>query len=115
MSRWLQTFLVIFLGIIAGLLYGWYLAPVEYVNTAPDTLHQDYKNEYILMVAEAYQSHANLDLVARQLAQLGSEPPTEIIQTSLENEIFTTEELTLINTLLREIEAWQPTLGDSAP
>ena len=115
MSRWLQILLVVLFGIIAGLLYGWYLAPVEYINTAPDSLHQDYKNEYILMVAEAYQSHSDLDIAARQLAQLGSEHPSEIIQISLEDTSFTKKELDFINALLEGFETWQPTFGESTP
>jgi len=115
MSRWLQALLITLFGLAAGLFYGWRIAPVEYINTTPDTLDQTYKNEYTLMVAEAYQSHGDLDLSARQLALLGSAHPAEIIQTSLENANYSDDELIFINALLDEISAWQPILGDSAP
>jgi hypothetical protein len=36
-----------------GLLYGWMVNPVRYVNTTPDTLRADYQLDYVLMVAEA--------------------------------------------------------------
>ena len=115
MSRWLQALLIGILGLAAGLFYGWRIAPVEYINTTPDTLAQNYKNEYTLMVAEAYQSHTDLDLSARQLALLDSAHPAEIIQTCLETNTYTDSEAILINALLDEIETWQPALGESTP
>ena len=115
MSRWLQAFLIALIGLAAGLFYGWRVAPVEYINTTPDTLDQNYKNEYALMVAEAYQSHTDLDLSARQLALLGSAHPAEIIQTCLDAEIYNDEEQALVKAFLDEIETWQPSLGEATP
>ena len=115
MSRWLQTLLIAILGLAAGLFYGWRIAPVEYIDTTPNTLHQNYKNEYILMIAETFQDHGDLDLAARQLALLGSEHPSEIIQTGLDANTYNESDLELVNALLDQIEAWQPSLGESTP
>ncbi len=115
MSRWLQALIIAIFGLAAGLFYGWRVAPVEYVNTTPDTLHQDYKNEYTLMVAEAFQRHGDLDLAARQLALLGSAHPAGIIQTSLDAANFSDKEIELLTALLDPIKAWQPSLGDTTP
>ena len=115
MSRWLQILLIAIFGLVAGLIYGWYVAPVEYVNTTPDTLHQSYKNEYTLMVAETYLAQRDPELAARQLALLGSAHPAEIIQTSLDSAEYSDEELERVNALLDEMEAWQPSLGESSP
>ncbi len=116
MSRWLQALLIAILGLGAGLFYGWRVAPVEYVDTTPDTLHPQYKSEYTLMVAETYQDTKDLDLAARQLALLGSAHPAEIIQEALDYNNFTEEEIEKLTTLLDEIEAWQPALaGEDAP
>lgn len=115
MSRWLQALLIALLGLAAGLFYGWRIAPVEYINTTPDTLHQDYKNEYTLMVAESFQNHGNLDLAARQLALLGSAHPAEIIQISLDSASYSEHESKLVKALLDEIKAWQPSLGETIP
>lgn len=115
MSRWLQALLIGIFGLAAGLFYGWRIAPVEYVNTTPDTLAQNYKNEYTLMVAEAYQNHGDLDLSARQLALLGSEHPAQIVQNSLDDANYSENERELVTALLDKMEAWQPALGESAP
>ncbi len=65
--------------LVSGLLYGWVIDPVDFVDLTPDTLRADYRADYILMVAEAYQSENDLDLAARRLAIFGSDPPAEIV------------------------------------
>ncbi|UCF61533.1 MAG: hypothetical protein JSV37_02300, partial [Anaerolineaceae bacterium] len=63
------------IGLVVGLIYGWVLRPVEYVDTAPDTLREDYRTDYVLMVAEAYAGDGDLDLAQIRLATLGPQPP----------------------------------------
>ena len=46
--------LMIVLGIAAGVTYGWVLNPVQYSDTGLQTLGQDFKTDYVLMVAEVY-------------------------------------------------------------
>ena len=112
MPRWIQTLLAIILGTIAGLFYGWKIAPVKYVNLAPNTLRADYRAEYMLTVAEAYQHNPDPDFLLRQLALLGNAPPAEIIQENLDNGEYTPEEIELLEELLRKIERWEPTLTE---
>ena len=61
MSRWIKFFIVIALGLAAGLIYGWAISPVEYTNTTPDTLRADYRSDYVLMVAEVFHADQNVD------------------------------------------------------
>jgi hypothetical protein len=76
-SRWLRFILAIVTGIGLGLLVGWLISPVKYVNTTPDSLGGDYKTDYVLMVAEVYQAEGNLTLAAQRLALLGKQPPLQ--------------------------------------
>ncbi|MGQ9467176.1 MAG: hypothetical protein ACUVXE_02745 [Anaerolineae bacterium] len=64
------------LGIALGLLIGWVLWPVQYTNTAPAQLRQDYRNDYVLMVAAAYQVEGNAGAALERLARLDPEQPT---------------------------------------
>ena len=34
--------------------YGWVVNPVEYIDIAPESPRVDYKTDYVLMTAEAY-------------------------------------------------------------
>ena len=115
MSRWLQAILITLLGLAIGLFYGWRIAPVEYINTTPDLLHQSYKNEYILMVAEAYHGHNDLNAAMGQLSMLDNATPAEIIQRNIADAEYSPEELEVINNLLNEIEALRTPLDGSTP
>src|SRR4030042_4747736 len=83
MSRWIRFLIAIIVGIGLGLIYGWLINPVEYVDTSPDTLRIDYKTDYVLMVAESFHREADLALVAYRLALLGDTPPVEMVQLAI--------------------------------
>jgi hypothetical protein len=83
MSRWVRFFLVLIIGFGIGLLYGWLIDPVEYVDTFPETLREDYKADYILMVAEAYQFERDIDLAVERLSFLGFVPPESLVQEAM--------------------------------
>jgi hypothetical protein len=83
MGRWIRFFIAILVGVGLGLLYGWVISPVEYVDTSPDTLRIDYKTDYVLMVAEAFQGDNDLALALRRLALLGGQPPVDLVQQAL--------------------------------
>jgi hypothetical protein len=110
-QRWLFFFLAILLGLGLGLLYGWVISPVEYVDTTPDTLRADFRADFVLMVAETYQGDQNIEAAARNLAQLGSQPPAEIAAAALKfarQNGYSTEDITRLQNLTIALQAWQP-------
>ncbi|MCX7681355.1 MAG: hypothetical protein N2508_05230 [Anaerolineae bacterium] len=76
---WRKVGLAAALGLMAGaalgVAIGWWLWPVEYVNTAPDTLRRDYRDEYILMTATAYEVDGNLHRARERLRLLNPADP----------------------------------------
>lgn len=78
-ARWIRFLVMIAIGVGFGLLYGWVLEPVQYVDTAPDSLRMDYKTDYVLMVSEAYQVERDLNLAVQRLSLLGGEPLDTVI------------------------------------
>ena len=118
MSRWMRFFLAIVLGAAGGLFYGWVVNPVEYIDTTPDTLRIDYKSDYILMVAEAYNADKELALAARRLGLLGDTAPVEMVREAVlfaEREGYTDADVALMRQLLSDIESWVPSLETRAP
>jgi hypothetical protein len=118
MSRWIAFFLAILVGVAGGLLYGWVLSPVKYVDTTPDSLRIDYKSDYVLMVAEAYQLEADLSLAARRLAQLGASPPVELVRQAVlfgERQAYTDADLALMRRLETDLQGWTPPAETRAP
>lgn len=69
--------MMIGLGTTLGLLYGWVINPVEYVNATPEELRSDYKTDYVLMTAEIYQADGDLEQAIRRLAALSEPSPAE--------------------------------------
>ena len=44
----------VMIGLAAGVLWGWYVAPVRYTDTPPSSLRADYQDEYRTLIALAY-------------------------------------------------------------
>jgi hypothetical protein len=117
MKRWIWILLAAALGIGIGLLYGWVIDPVDFVDLTPDTLRADFRADYILMVAEAYQTEKDTDLAARRLAIFGSDPPAGIAAQAFQfgpSAGFSASELTALEELVAALRAWQPA-GAAAP
>jgi|YNPBryantNP2012_1023418.scaffolds.fasta_scaffold10966_4 hypothetical protein len=82
-KRFLFFTIAILLGAVLGMLYGWLINPVRYVDTAPDMLRADYKADYVLMVAEVYAKDGDLAMAQFRLARLGTESPLQIAQSAI--------------------------------
>jgi hypothetical protein len=118
MPRWIPILIAAVLGIALGLVYGWRIDPVQYTDITPDVLRIDYRTDYVLMVAEAYQAEQNPALAAQRLAVLGSQPPALIageIYEYARQSAHPAEDLTLIQDLTVALQAWQPIPGTSLP
>jgi len=115
--RWIFILLALVSGIGLGLLYGWVINPVKFIDLTPDTLRADYKADYILMVAEAYHLEQDPSLAARRLAVFGSEAPSVIAANGLElarQSGFADSDIALIQDLVAALQTWQP-LPEGAP
>src|SRR4030042_6712594 len=111
MSRWTKFLIAVIVGAAAGLFYGWVVNPVEYVDIAPESLRVDYKTDYVLMVAEAYQVQHDLGLAVRRLALLGSSAPTDIVAQALNYALqheYGSQDLSLLQTLGEALLVWNP-------
>ena len=111
MPRWLPPLLMIALGIVIGLLYGWIINPVKFVDTTPASLRVDYRTDYVLMVAEAYHADPNVELAVRRLAIFGGETPASISAQALQagrQMNYSQNDLTLLQELTRAMQGYQP-------
>lgn len=118
MSRWTKFLIAMLVGIAAGLIYGWVVNPVEYVDIAPASLRDDYKTDYVLMVAEAYQVDEDLGTAVRRLAVLGSSAPTEIVANALNYALqhdYGSQDLTLFQGLGEALLSWNPNMEVPTP
>ncbi len=57
-------------GLVTGLLYGYFVSPVEYVDSSPSTLIGLEKDRYRVLIAQAFQADHNLERARQRLALL---------------------------------------------
>jgi hypothetical protein len=110
-SNIIKIILALSIGIALGLLYGWGIDPIEYVNVTPNILREDYRIDYILMTAEAYQKDFDPETAARRLAILGSDSPANLTATALEyanKNNFSETEKQALQRLLTAMQTYQP-------
>jgi hypothetical protein len=54
-----------------GLLIAWVISPVRYIDTSPNTLRADFKDQFRITIAASYASDHNLERAKARLALLG--------------------------------------------
>ena len=110
-SNLIKPAIALILGIVLGLVYGWVIDPIEYTDVPPNILREDYRADYVLMVAEAYQKDVDAETAARRLAVIGSESPALITTSMLgyaSNNEFTPNEIQALQNLLTAMQTYQP-------
>jgi len=118
MARWILFLIVVLLGGALGLVYGWVVNPVEYVDTTPDSLREDYKADYVLMVAESYHANGDVALAARRLALLGGPNLTETVSEAMVfggQAGYAENDLALLAQLASDLQTWDPILELGGP
>jgi hypothetical protein len=76
MKRWLLIFGLVGIGLVIGislgLFLGWYAWPIEFTDANPSVLVEEYKQDYVLMIAADYALTGDLDAARQKVASLGS-------------------------------------------
>lgn len=63
-------------GVALGLFIGWWLWPLRFADASPAYLGSDYRDDYVLMIAQAYQVDGDLEAARARLSALDSLDPT---------------------------------------
>lgn len=87
--------LALVLGLGLGILYGWVLNPVDWVDATPAHLRADWRRDYLAMAVESYSVNRNADLAIQRYRDLGPEAenaltalgaaPGEVSPTAIQN------------------------------
>ena len=70
---------VLAVGFALGLLYAWMIAPVRYINTVPNTLRADFKDQYRILIAASYSATHDLARAKSRLELLGDSNPIQAL------------------------------------
>ncbi len=106
--RFIFFSLAILAGLAAGIMFGWQVAPIQYKDTGPDTLRQDYKTDFVLMVSELYEHDADEAMAIARLTYISPTPPLETVQTAInyaEENNYSSVDLQLMDNLAEAIES----------
>lgn len=70
--KWALAAGALVLGILLGLLYGWVIDPVEWVNATPEHLRADLQQDYLRLVIESYSVNRDAPLALERYRALGA-------------------------------------------
>ena len=110
----MQAVIGVLVGLVLGFSIGWWLWPVQYTNTAPDVLRQDYRDDYVVMIAAAYEIEGNLEQARERLRLLDPEEPSAPVIKLAERLIEiggSTEDVTRLAHLARALGTLTPALS----
>ena len=58
------------IGLALGFIYGWVINPARYIDISPQSLHEDQKKQYLLLVAESYQASEDIGRSYARIKQM---------------------------------------------
>ena len=115
LPKWVTRAIVgLLIGLALGFAAGWWLWPVQYTNTAPAVLRQDYRDDYVVIVATAYEVEGSLDQARERLRLLDPGDPSLPVVELAERLIGTggsAEDLARLVRLAEEMGALNTTLA----
>ena len=92
---------VLAIGIGLGLFYAWMVAPVRYINTVPNTLRTDFKDQYRILIAASYASTHNLTRAKSRLELLGDSDPVQALSAQAQHMLAAGQPLDVIQQAAR--------------
>ncbi len=75
--------LSIVVGLVIGLVYGWFFRTAAPQDLSFEALRADYKADYVLMVAEIYKSEKDAALAKSRLMSIGDQNVDLLVQQAL--------------------------------
>ncbi len=76
--RWALPAVAAVAGILLGLLYGWVISPVRWVDGSPAQLREDLRVDYMRMAIDSYSVNRDADLALERFEALGEFGPAAL-------------------------------------
>jgi hypothetical protein len=111
MPRWVTALVFTIVGVAAGLSYGLFLSPVEYVDTTPASLRIDFRTDYVLMVAERFHTDRDPAGALRRISILATGSPAAMCAEALSfarSSSYSARDLELLEELDRAMQTLSP-------
>jgi hypothetical protein len=69
--KWTIAGIAVVVGIGLGLIYGWAISPVKWINAEPADLREDLRQDYLRMAIDSYSVNSDADLAVERYQGLG--------------------------------------------
>jgi hypothetical protein len=106
---------VLAIGIGLGLFFAWMVAPVRYINTVPNTLRTDFKDQYRILIAASYASTHDLTRAKSRLELLGDSNPVQALSAQAQRMLAAGQPLDMIQQVARLASDLQTGAAQSPP
>jgi glucan phosphorylase len=101
MVRFILSFFgALIVGLLLGLYLGWVQFPVKYTDSSADRLAQRFKDDYTVMIANAYVEDSDLTGALERMRVLGVENVPAYIQETTERYITNSSDVNDIRALV---------------
>lgn len=111
MNRYIAFGVTILVGLIASLYLAWMGGTANVSDAEPNLLREDFRADYALMVAEAFQANNNAEEAVAHLAFLDAESPIAPVEEAIafgENAGFSENDLALLDNLADALVVFNP-------
>jgi hypothetical protein len=105
----------ILLGFLAAVYYGWAVRPVSARDASPTLLREDFKADYVLMVAETYSADHEIERAIGALGFLAEDQegynPLDFVSDAMAFGVdaeFSVEDLELLQTFAADLRTFDP-------
>lgn len=95
------------IGLVLGVAYAWAIAPLEYVDTTPESLRADFKDEYRFLIAFSHRAHGNLERTRARLSLLGDADPVAALGEQAQRLLASNADMSRVRILADLAEALQ--------
>lgn len=104
-SAWLPLAAGLLMGLVAGLIYAWFVDPVTYTDVSPDRLNPEDQQEYVQLVADAYLHDLDLARARLRLERLGAGSATLLVAEQADAALLRGEDPARVRSLATLAEA----------
>jgi hypothetical protein len=118
LSRYAPLLIGLVLGIAIGLFYGWVIQPVQLSQSTPDRMREDYRTDYVLLIAEAFSTERDSERALLRLKAVSAQAPVDAVASALsyaQANNFNAIDIKRLSELLDSLQSAHPSPEINAP